>query len=94
MSGEFERKNSLRMAEFWSNLKPILLGTIFLALIFIPAIMPNFLLHLVSFPNVYVYHKLEASDGNDRQELLILQVTKTADGGRRQYPLQVPGSWE
>ena len=81
MAGEFKRKNSLNMAEFWSNLKPILLGTIFLALIFVPAIMPNFFLHLVSFPNVYIYHKIEGSDANEPNELRILQVTKTSNGG-------------
>jgi hypothetical protein len=64
------------MAECWSIFKPILFGTLFLAFIFIPAFMPNIVLHVVSFPNVYIYHKIEGSDANEPHELKILQVTK------------------
>ena len=52
-------------------MKPIVFGTIFLLLIFVPLILPNLILHFLSKGNVYIYYQIE---GDTTNELHILQV--------------------
>jgi hypothetical protein len=57
--------------QLWKNLKPIVCGSIFLILIFMPVILSSVLLHINSKENVFIYYQNQEEHSNN---LDILQV--------------------